>query len=104
MELSLLANLAKAQLYRLDVVHNSIGQKPCNFTRITEKYFVPGKENALFGEVTTIQMCCITLTPLRYHVLDRCLRITESLRLVKTTKIIQSNCQPITTMTTKPRP
>lgn len=81
MELSLLANLAKDQMYHFDVVHNSIGQKPCNFTRITEKdHFVPGKENALFGDITTIQVCRITLTPSSYCVLGTCLRIIESLR------------------------
>lgn len=53
MDLSLDAHLAKAQLYRLDIVYNSVSQKPRNYTEILGKTFVTGKENALFGDITT---------------------------------------------------
>jgi len=49
----------------------------------------------------------ILLSALPMHkngISDVCHKIIETSRLEKTSKIIESNCQPITTMPTKPRP
>lgn len=66
-------NLAKAQLYYLYIVHNSVVQKPCNFTGILGNTLSQGRKMPFL--VTLLPFKLVVLILPGHHVLDRHLKI-----------------------------